>query len=77
MDMFFFRWGQLSSSHIFGKKNKAGLLKTAYSDMGKDIISMVASCWTITKSGVDALIPTLQNLLRDIPESVPIVIYMH
>jgi hypothetical protein len=43
--------------------------------MGKDIISMVASCWTITKSGVEALIPTLQNLLRDIPESVPIVIY--
>ena len=43
--------------------------------MGNDIISMVASGWTITKSGVDALIPTLQNLLRDIPESVPIVIY--
>jgi hypothetical protein len=43
--------------------------------MGKDIIIMVASGWTITKSGVDALIPTLQNQLKDIPESVPIVIY--
>ncbi len=43
--------------------------------MGKDIISIVASGWTITKSGVDALIPTLQNQLSDIPESVSIVIY--
>jgi hypothetical protein len=59
---------------ILGGSN-ANLLNAASSDMGKDVIVMVASGWTISKSGVDALIPTLQNQLKDIPESVPIVIY--
>ncbi len=59
---------------IIGGSN-AGLLSNAFTDLGKEVITLATGGWCVSKENVDALLPKLQKLLEGLDTSVLVILW--